>query len=170
MAEAASAGWRRIVHPTDAVVSAVLVVGGLVLWRETNNFEEVPDLFSQNLSPDLFPKMLLVCIIALALILPFEHLLVPGGKAQLDGGRKAPVKPKGYLVIAVVTALLAGMPYLGAILSLYAIALVMPLVWGERRLFAVIAFAALFPSAVVLLFGFLLGVHMDPGSFGIGLY
>ena len=166
----ATTGWRRIVHPTDAVVAAILVGGGVWLWTVANNFEEVPDLFSQNMPPELFPKLLLACIIGLSLILPFEHLFVPGGKERLDGGRKEPVRARGYIVMAVILLLLLAMPYLGTILTLYAIALVMPLVWGERRLWLVGLFVVGFPTAVMLLFGFLLKVHMDPGVYGIGLY
>ncbi len=163
-------GWRRWAHPTDLVVGGVLVAGAVWLWTVADGFEEVPDLFAQNLPPELFPKLLLACIIGLALVLPFEHLFLKGGRDRLDAARKAPVRPRTYYVGLTLAVLLAAMPYLGAILSLFAISAVMPLLWGERNLKRLIPFAVLFPSAVVLLFGVLLEVHLDPGAIGVGLY
>ncbi len=160
----------RLVHPTDLVVALVLFAGGVFLWVTANNFDEVPALFAQNLSPALFPKLLLACVMGLAVILPFEHLFLQGGRERLDDGRKRPVQRRTYLIGAMTALLLAAMPYLGAIISLYAIAFVMPLLWGERRLKRLLPFAILFPSGVVVLFGILLKVHLDPGVYGVGLY
>lgn len=169
MSEPAGAG-RRILHLTDVVVAAILLAGSAYCWRLADNFEQVPDLFAQNLAPDVFPKLLLACIAGLSLTLPFEHLFLAGGRERLDGGRKENVKARTYIVGGMVVLLLAAMPYLGTILSLFAISLVMPFLWGERRLTRVLPFAVLFPSAVVLVFGFLLEVHLDPGVYGVGLY
>jgi hypothetical protein len=159
-----------ILHRTDAIVAGILIAGSLFLWRTANGFDEVPDLFSQNLPPELFPKLLLFCIIGLSLTLPFEHRFLTGGRTRLDGGRKTPVQPRTYIIMAAIIALLGLMPYAGTIITLFAIALVMPLLWGERRLTRVLPFAIIFPAAVVVLFGFLLKVHLDPGIYGIGLY
>ena len=161
---------RQILHLTDTVVAAILLAGVAYFYWLSDNFEEVPDLFAQNLSPDVFPKLLLYCIGGLALTLPFEHLFVPGGRDRLDGGRKDRVKARTYIVGGMVILLLAAMPYLGTILSLFAISLVMPFLWGERRLTRILPFAILFPGAIVGLFGILLKVHMDPGVYGVGLY
>lgn len=168
--EAAPQGVWRIVHPTDLVICLILVGGAAALWIVSDNFEEVPDLFSQNLQPDLFPKLLLGCIVALSLTLPFEHLFLPGGRERLDGGRKSPIRLRTVLIGLLTAALLAAMPYLGAIVSLFAISLISPLFWGERRLLAVLGYAILFPTAVITLFGVLLKVHLDPGRLGVGLY
>lgn len=165
--ERASSG---VVHLTDLAVAAVLIGGSLWLWSVANGFEETPDLFSQNIAPDLFPKLLLVCIIALSLTLPFEHLFLKGGRERLDSGRKSPIKPRAYIIGGIIILILAALPYIGTILTLFATSLAMPLIWGERRFFLVAAFAALFPAAVVALFGLFLKVHMDPGVYGVGLY
>lgn len=161
---------RPIIHLTDAVVTAILLVGTIYFWVLADNFEDVPDLFAQNLSPDLFPKLLLFCIGALSLTLPFEHLFLSGGRERLDGGRKDAVKPRTYLIGGMIILLLAAMPYLGAIISLFAISLIMPCVWGERRMTRVIPFAIIFPGVIIVLFGLLLKVHLDPGRYGVGLY
>lgn len=163
-------GRQGFVHMTDAVVAAILIGGCAYLYWVADNFEDVPDLFAQNLSPDLFPKLLLVCIAGLSAVLPFEHLLLSGGRTRLDGGRKEPVRARTYLIGGMTILLLAAMPFLGAIVSLFAISLIMPLLWGERRLMRVLPFAIVFPSAVVVLFGILLKVHLDPGAIGVGLY
>lgn len=167
---AADTGVWRLVHRTDAVVSTILICGAVVLWMTANTFEEVPALFSQNLQPDLFPKLLLACIIGLSAILPFEHLLLSGGRERLDGARTSPIKKRAYVVAAMIIVILAAMPYLGTIITIFTISLVMPLLWGERRLIRLLPFAALFPTAVIVLFGILLKVHLEPGIYGIGLY
>lgn len=168
--EAAGGVSRRIIHRTDTVVAAILIGGALLLWRTSNNFEEAPALFSQNISADMFPKILLVCIIGLSLILPFEHLFLSGGRQRLDGGRRTAVQPRAYMAMALIAVILAAMPFTGTIITMFAISLLVPLLWGERRLTRLLPFAIIFPSAVVLLFGFLLKVHLESGQYGIGLY
>ena len=33
------------------------------LWFETTKFEKVPDLFSNNIPPEMFPQILPICMV-----------------------------------------------------------------------------------------------------------
>ena len=59
----------------------------------------------------------------------------------------------------------ASIPWLGSILSMVAICILLPLLWGERRPKVLIPFAVIFPAFITLLFAYLLGVHFEPGVF-----
>ena len=48
-------------------------------------------------------------------------------------------------------------------------ALILPWLWGERRLKLILPFAVLFPITVTLVFNRILGVYFEPGIFGIAL-
>ena len=158
------------VHLTDAVVAAILLVFTVWLYVVADGFEQPADLFSQNVSPDLFPKLLLWVIGLLTITLPFEHQFLSGGRARLDSDRKIPIHLRSYLTAALLVMIVALMPYIGAALTLVAICLLLPLLWGERRLWVVLPFAVVFPGSVVFVFGVLLKVHIEPGKFGIALY
>jgi putative tricarboxylic transport membrane protein len=61
------------------------------------------------------------------------------------------------------------MPQLGTFLTMIVVCLILPWLWGERRLKLIVPFAVLFPIAVTLVFNRILGVYFEPGIFGIAL-
>ena len=93
-----------LIHLTDLVVALIILAGTIALYIVADDFEEPPALFSQNVSPDLFPKLLLWVVGLLALILPFEHRFVPGGRKRLDGGRTESVSLRTYITGAMLVA------------------------------------------------------------------
>ena len=50
------------------------------------------------------------------------------------------------------------------------VCLLLPSLWGERRLKVLLPFAILFPTAVALLFTQVLRVYFEPGIIGRVLY
>ncbi|MEQ8355793.1 MAG: tripartite tricarboxylate transporter TctB family protein [Kiloniellaceae bacterium] len=157
----------RLIHPVDALLS--LVILALVAWiyYETTQFEEVSFLFTQNVPPQMFPRILLAFIALLALAMPFEHLLLKRKGKDIDKDRRNPVKGIAWLTIVALVAVVGVSPLLGTMLTMTAVCLVVPFLWGERRLRVVLPFAVIFPLCVAFLFSFVLGVYFDPGVLGI---
>jgi putative tricarboxylic transport membrane protein len=160
-----AASW---VHGPDLVLALVVLAACGVLYYVTTTFDEVSPLFADNLPPSWFPRLMIWSIVVLALALPFEHLLVAGGRKKLDEDRTDRVKPivlvtAGLLLIVVLAIQLVGMALAAVLVSA-----LLPLLWGERRYKVLIAFAILFPAAVTLLFAGVLKIYFEPGLFGFG--
>lgn len=152
-----------LVHPTDTVLAAIILAVMAALWYATTRFEEVSPLFAQNVGPAFFPRLLLTVIIALTLVLPFEHRLLEGGRKRLDKGRSHRIEPLTYLTAALLGIIVILMPYLGTTLTIVAVCVLLPLLWGERRFGLIAAFAILFPVVVTFVFNQLLSVYFEPG-------
>src|SRR3546814_4436421 len=67
---------------------------------------------------------------------------------------------------AVLVAILAVTPWLGTFLAMVVAAVVIPLLWGERRYGILTAFAIGLPLIVLFVFAVLLGVRLVPGITG----
>lgn len=170
MEGARSAGpIARLIHPTDALVAVLILCLVAWLYYETTQFEEVSFLFTQNVPPQMFPRILLSIIALLALAMPFEHLLLKRSGKDIDKGRRERVKPLAWYTMAALVAIVSLSQFLGTLLTMIAVCLVIPFLWGERRLRVVLPFAVLFPLCVAFLFSVVLGVFFDPGAVGISL-
>lgn len=150
-------------HPTDTILAAIILIVSAWVYYVTTTFEEVPQLLAQNVGPAVFPQLVVIAIVLMALALPFEHLFIAGGRARLDSDRSKPVRRPTWLTGALLAAIVALMPWLGTLLTMFLACLLMPPLWGERRLKVVLPFAVLVPLGVNLVFSGLLKVHFEPG-------
>ncbi len=152
-----------LVHRPDLIVAIVLIGISLWLFYVTSTFDEVSALFSVGLMPEVWPRLILSVIILLGLVIPFEHRLVEGGAARLDKGRNDKLPLTTYLTGALMVVIGSQMPLLGAVLTIVIICLLMPLMWGERRIGRIVLFAGGFTTTIWLLFSYALKVHFEPG-------
>jgi putative tricarboxylic transport membrane protein len=152
-----------LVHRPDLFVAIVLIGISLWLFYVTSTFDEVSELFSVGLMPEVWPRLILSVIILLGLVIPFEHRLVEGGAARLDKGRNDKLPLTTYLTGALMVVIGSQMPLLGAVLTIVIICLLMPLMWGERRIGRIVLFAGGFTTTIWLLFSYALKVHFEPG-------
>lgn len=159
-------GPRRLVDTSDAILSLLLLAGCGLIYYVTTTFDSVPEVVSQNITPAAFPRILVVIIALLALALPFEHRLGGEGWARIKADRAVPLGSMTWLSIAFVILVALAAPYLGTVLTMLVTCAVLPLLWGERRWWRVLAFAALFTAVVTLLFNLVLGVYFEPGVLG----
>lgn len=157
----------RLLHPVDTVLALGLLAVCGWLWYQTTQFEEVSALLSDNLGPAAFPRILLVTIMLFTAFLPFEHLILARRGKNIDSGRSKPIKLLTWMTMALLLAIMATSTLLGTFLTMVSVCLLVPILWGERRLRVVVPFAILFPLAVTLVFNVLLGVFFEPGVFGI---
>ncbi len=159
----------RLIHPVDTLLAVFILCVIVWLYYETTQFEEVSFLFTQNVPPQMFPRILLGLLALLALAMPFEHLLLKRKGKDIDKDRREPVKAIAWVTMVALVAIIAVSQWLGTLLTMMAVCLVIPLLWGERRLRVVLPFAVLFPLCVAVLFSIVLGVYFDPGAFGISI-
>jgi putative tricarboxylic transport membrane protein len=159
----------RLIHPVDGVLTLLILAAVGWLYYETSQFEEVSFLFSQNVPPQMFPRILLIFIAALALAMPFEHLLLKRKGKDIDKDRREPVKAIAWKTMVALVAIVTASPLFGTLLTMAAVCVVIPVLWGERRLRVVLPFAVLFPLCIALLFNIVLGVHFDPGAVGFSI-
>lgn len=156
----------RLIDLSDTVVALIIIAGCAFLYYQTTQFEEVSTLLGDNVLPADFPRLVLYIVAALALFLPFEHRFESRWK-KIKESRSERIPMRTFATMALVLAILAAAPYLGTILVIVLSSLLLPLLWGERRLWLVLIYAALFSAAIVLLFAVVLKVHFEPGMFGI---
>lgn len=160
---------RRLLHPVDLAVAAIIfAICGALYWV-TTGFEEVSDMLAQNVPPEFFPRLVMLVIVILTLGLPFEHILQRKRGDDIDSERRKRLRPMPYLTAAFLVLTVAAMPWLGTLLTLMLICLGLPPLWGERRWVLILPFALVFPLVVGLLFNRVLLVHFEPGVFGIVL-
>lgn len=158
-----------LIDVTDLWLTIFILIGcGFSYWA-TTQFETVPDLFAQDVGPAFFPRLLIWTIVVLTLALPFEHLLLKRKGVSLAKERSKRIEPMTFFTALLLFAIVSSITWLGTSLSMFAGCLTLPLLWGERRPMVLLPYAVLLPLAVTILFSLLLGVHFEPGIFGISL-
>ena len=155
---------------TDLVVALIIFAVCAVLYYITTTFDEVSNLLAQNIPPEFFPQLVIIIIAILTLGVPFEHLLHKRRGDNIDSERSDRVKWMPVLTGVLLLLLVIGIPYLGMLLTMIAVCAILPLLWGERRLWLIIPFAILFPLAVAFVFNWGLKVYFEPGIFAIALW
>ena len=72
----------------DTIIASLMIAMIAFLWFVTTKFEKVPDLFSNNIPPEMFPQILLTIILFMVLIIPFEHIFLKKNGKDIDSSRK----------------------------------------------------------------------------------
>ncbi|MEZ5936370.1 MAG: tripartite tricarboxylate transporter TctB family protein [Alphaproteobacteria bacterium] len=164
------AGPAGLIDPVDAALAAVLIAISVFLYVQTFGFDKPALFLGDNVLPEEFPRLLLWIIGALALALPFEHLLEKKRHLLIRKSRQAPIGATTWATIALLVAILALAPVLGTILTIMACSVLLPILWGERRWRLVIVYAFLFTAVVTYIFAVLLRVYFEPGMVGVSMY
>ena len=133
-------GLGALLNKSDTIIAVILTLIIAFLWFETTKFEKVPDLFSNNIPPEMFPQILLIIILGMVLIIPFEHIFLKKGGKNIDSSRKNPVEISTIGTMIILTAIIASSQILGAALTIIAVSISLPLYWGERRLKVLISY------------------------------
>ena len=156
-------GLGALLNKNDTIIAILLTLIIAFLWFETTKFEKVPDLFSNNIPPEMFPQILLIIILGMVLIIPFEHLFLKKNGKDIDSSRKKPVEISTIGTMVILSTIIASSQILGAALTIIAVSISLPIYWGERRLKVLISYIIGFPLFVIVLFNIILGVHFEPG-------
>lgn len=146
--------------PRDFVIALVVLAFCAVAYGITLGFGKAPASVAQNVQPATFPRLVIGVLAVLS-----------GGLAALsfsrDSRRAGPVPLMVPLTGACMVAFVIAFDTLGFVPAMALFCLGLPLLWGERRLARVIAFAVAFPAAIYLLFAIGLDVHFESGPLGL---
>jgi len=167
-----SSGARRWIHPKDLALSLVILALVAFFAYQSTTFEEVSALFDGGVTPEYFPRLILWVIGILAVLMPFEHAVrvARSGGSGLEEDRKATVKPIAWITMAVALAIVTIAPWLGTYLTLIAVCLALPLLWGERRWGLILGFGFGFPTVVMLVFTQVFKIYFEPGVLGLSFH
>ena len=152
-----------LLNKKDTVIAILMISLIGFLWFETTEFEKVPDLFSNNIPPEMFPQILLIIILGMILIIPFEHIFLKKNGKNIDSGRDKPIERSTIGTMVILSTIVASSQILGAAITIIAISIALPIYWGETRLKVLIPYIIGFPLFVIILFNIVLGVHFEPG-------
>ena len=152
-----------LLNKKDTIIAVLMITLIAFLWFETTKFEKVPDLFSNNIPPEMFPQILLIIILGMILIIPFEHIFLRKSGKNIDSGRSKPIEMSTIGTMIILSVIIASSQLLGAALTIIAVSISLPFYWGERRLKVLIPYIIGFPLLERVLFNMILGVHFEPG-------
>ena len=152
-----------LLNKKDTIIALLMIALIGFLWFETTKFEKVPDLFSNNIPPEMFPQILLIIILGMILIIPFEHIFLKKNGKNIDSGRDRPIEKSTLGTMVILSTIVASSQILGAAITIIAISIALPLYWGEKRLKVLLPYIIGFPLFVIILFNIVLGVHFEPG-------
>lgn len=146
----------------DSLIGVCLIAFCAFVFWLTTGFEEVPPMLSQNVPPTFFPRLVLAIITFLS-----AALIAQGLRKTRDVHEK--VEPAVFVTAVIVAATGVLLTLAGTFLTLFLVAIVLPLAWGERRWHLVAALAVCLPTAVYLLFTLALGVRFPAGRLFEGM-
>lgn len=158
---------RSLIDPGDLLVTAILLVLCAYLYYLTTTFEETSALLGENVGPADFPRLVIMIIAILSVLMLLERRLQPTRWQKIKDGQSVNVKTLTWLSIGFTLVATAAAPYLGTILTMFLVCLLLPPLWGERRVTLVVPFALIFTFIVTWLFNVVLRVFFEPGIFNI---
>ena len=138
-----------------AAAAAVIAIAA-ALFAATFWFEEMPEGITRGFGAELFPRMVLGTIIALALLLA----LTPASDAPLPR-----IPPMMWYSAASLLAFMALVRVAGMLPAMFVLLIGLGYLWGERRHWLLVVSAILLMAAVwgVFVKGF--GVQLPKGLF-----
>ena len=138
-----------------AAAAAVITIAA-ALFAATFWFEEMPEGITRGFGAELFPRMVLGTIIALALLLA----LTPASDAPLPR-----IPPMMWYSVASLLAFMALVPVIGMLPAMFVFLVALGTLWGERRHWLLLLSATGLMAAVwgVFVKGF--GVQLPRGWF-----
>ncbi|MDC0425721.1 tripartite tricarboxylate transporter TctB family protein [Pelagibacteraceae bacterium] len=152
-----------LIHKVDLIVASIIIIGGGFMYYEATLFPAAPNILGDTLNADVFPKMLIVIMIILASIIPFEISFMPEKIAKIDKGRSVSLEPITWKTIVLLIALVSVAEFLGPAVTMFVTAVSFPLVWGEKNYLRIAIYSVAFPIFVYLVFNKVLGLFFDPG-------
>lgn len=148
---------------------AAHVVGGVILafcayvFYLTTTFDEVPAALGQGVPPTQFPRLLIVVMVVLTGVMLYQTRLQ-------DAKPRKRVPAMVFYTAGLLTAAVLAIHWIGIIAALIVVCVVMPVLWGERRFFAVLVYAVAFPLCTFLLFYGVLEVRFPKGLVEVLFY
>jgi Tripartite tricarboxylate transporter TctB family len=141
---------------SNRVAAAAVIAIAAALFAVTFWFDEMPEGITRGFGAELFPRMVLGTIIALALLLA----MTPASDAPLPR-----IPPMVWYSGAALLAFMALVRVIGMLPTMFVFLVALGILWGERRYALILITAALMTAAIwgVFVKGF--GVQLPKGLF-----
>ena len=139
---------------SNRTAAAVVIAIAAALFAGTFWFEQMPEGITRGFGAELFPRMVLGTIIALAVLLA----LIPASAAPLPR-----IAPMMWYSGASLLAFMALVPVIGMLPAMFLLLVGLGYLWGERRHWGLLLSAMLLIAAIwgVFVKGF--GVQLPRG-------
>jgi putative tricarboxylic transport membrane protein len=139
---------------SNRAAATVVVAVAAALFAATFWFEKMPEGITRGFGAELFPRMVLGTIIALAVLL----VLTPASTAPLPR-----IPPMMWYSGAALLAFMALVPVIGMLPAMFVFLIALGVLWGERRRWVLLLSAILLIAAIwgVFVKGF--GVQLPRG-------
>ncbi len=139
---------------SNRAAATVVVAVAAALFAATFWFEKMPEGITRGFGAELFPRMVLGTIVALAVLLA----LTPASAAPLPR-----IPPMLWTSGASLLAFMALVPVIGMLPAMFVFLIALGLLWGERRRGVLLLSASLLIAAIwgVFVKGF--GVQLPRG-------
>ncbi|MDE0002106.1 MAG: tripartite tricarboxylate transporter TctB family protein [Rhodospirillaceae bacterium] len=170
---------KRLLHllaDRDSLTGLGIVGVCAAAWWLTTGFDEVPAMLAQNVPPTFFPRLVIGTAALLGALLvaqgirrrareSADHAAAgdPSAPSERAGGVALP-PPVFWATAGLIAAAGVLIPLVGTVLTLGVVAIVLPLLWGERRVRLVVALALGLPVAIYVVFTVALGVRFPVGQ------
>ena len=141
---------------TNRAAAAVVVAVAAALFAATFWFEQMPEGITRGFGAELFPRMVLGTIMALAILLA----LAPASSAPLPR-----IPPMVWYSGAALLAFMALVRVIGTLPAMFVFLVAVGILWGERRYGLVLITAALMTAAIWAVFVKGFGVQLPKGLF-----
>jgi Tripartite tricarboxylate transporter TctB family len=140
----------------NRVAAAVVAAIAVVLFAATYGFEQMPEGITRGFGAELFPRMVLGTVVALAILLA----LTPGSSEPLPR-----IPPMVWYSGASLLAFMVFVPVIGMLPAMFVFLVGMGYLWGERRHLLLVFSSLLLTAAIwgVFVRGF--GVQLPKGLF-----
>jgi putative tricarboxylic transport membrane protein len=147
--------WR---HP-DVRVAAVVLAAAAAAFAATLGFDTVPQSLMEGMGPERFPQLVIAVAALLAAILLVRSRTLP--PAPL------PATPRMvWATVALLVATVLALPHGGVVPTMTVSMAALGWLWGERRVWLLLAVTLGFAACVHLLFVRTLGIILPVGPFG----
>ena len=138
-----------------AAAAAVIAIAA-ALFAATFWFEQMPEGITRGFGAELFPRMVLGTIIALAVLLA----LTPASTAPLPR-----IPPMMWYSGASLLAFMALVPVIGMLPAMFVFLIALGTLWGERRRLLLLISSVLLTLAIWAVFVKGFGVQLPKGLF-----
>ncbi|NRB54414.1 MAG: tripartite tricarboxylate transporter TctB family protein [Salinicola sp.] len=142
--------WR------DLLPGVVLLVMVVALYWITTTFSTVPALFAQGMQATAMPRLILGVMAVLTLVMLYQGY----GHVEED---KPVISWRMWVTAGLLLAAFLLFEILGLTLTMALTCLLIPLLWGERRLGRIVIYAVCTPVMIYLLFTYALQLRLPQG-------
>ena len=133
------------------VIPGLIILFCVIAFYLTTQFDRVPEILKRGIQPSDFPQLILLLLIGLACLLPFENTQQPTCRSTFSI----------YLLALMVVFVL--LTHLDFFIALGCFSGMLSFSWGERRLGALLLVTLFFPTFVFFLFDLVFEVRFPRG-------